>query len=167
MQELPRATTQFCRVRTPRSFHFDPVSSTQVQEYLPDSLDLKSYALRRFPPSTPESVKPNVLEVGRALGKWLRSFHDWAGSPGQEALRTRIGLNKEMKGIKFTYNYEILLRRLEKFPFLKDSKTIFEEIIAKVKAELEDEGQLQIIHGDFWTGKSVAVEKPRCFGVYC
>lgn len=155
LQKLPRATNQFCSVRTPRLFHFNPDSSTQVQEYLPDSLDLKSYALKHFSPSTPESEKPNVLEVGRALGKWLRSFHDWAAAPEQEALRSRVRLNKEMQGIKLTYNYESLLRRLEQFPFLKDSKSVFEEIIAKAKAELAEESQLHFIHGDFWTGKSV------------
>lgn len=136
-------------------FHFNLESSTQVLEYLPDSLDLKSYVLKYFSPSTPESEKPDILGIGRALGSWLRCFHDWAASPEQEALRNRVGLNKEMQGIKFTYNYESLLWRLEKFPFLRDSKGVFEEIIAKVKAELVDESQLQVIHGDFWTGKSV------------
>lgn len=129
-----------------------------MQEYLPSSLDLKSYALRYFSPSTPESQKPNILEIGRGLGRWLRSFHDWAASPEQETLRNRVKLNKEVRGIKFTYNYESLLWRLDKFPFLQDSKTVFEQIIAKVQAELVDESQLQIIHGDFWTGKSVVLQ---------
>lgn len=155
LQKLPRATSQSCSVRTPRSYYFDPASSTQVQEYLPSSLDLKSYALKYFSPATPESERPGVLEIGRGLGKWLRGFHDWAASPEQGALRDRVRLNREMQGIKFTYNYESLLWRLEKFPFLIDSKIVFEKIIAKVKAELVDESQLQIIHGDFWTGKSV------------
>lgn len=154
LQKLPCATSQFCSVRTPRLLHFNSGSSTQVQEYLPDSLDLKSYVLKHFSSSTPESEKCNVLEVGRALGEWLRSFHDWAAAPEQEALRSRVELNKEMQSIKLTYNYESLLRRLERFPFLENSRGVFEKIIAKAKAELAEERQLQFIHGDFWTGKS-------------
>ncbi|ROW12266.1 hypothetical protein VMCG_00388 [Cytospora schulzeri] len=152
LEKLPRATNQLSSVRTPRLFHVNSDSTTQAQEYLPNSLDLKTYALRYFSCLTPESEKSSVLEIGRVLGKWLRSFHDWAASPKQEVLRSRVKLNKEMQGIKLTYNYEKLMWLFEKFPFLKESKSVFEDIIAKVKAELVDESQLQIIHGDFWTG---------------
>lgn len=155
MQKLPRAADHLCSVRTPRVFHFDPGSSTQVQEYLPGSMDLKSYALKHFSPATPESEKPGIAGVARGIGKWLRGFHQWAGDPEQAALRSTVGSNKEMQGVKLTYNYERLLWHLDKFPFLRDSEGVFREIIAKAAAELEDEGQLQIIHGDFWPGKSV------------
>lgn len=138
-----------------------------MQEHLPGSLDLKSYALKHFSSSMPESEKPKILEVGRGLGTWLRSFHDWAASPEQEALRSRVKLNKQMQGIKYTYNYESLLWRLEKLPFLRDSEGVFQDVIAKAKAELENEDQLQIIHGDFWTGKSVVHKPLSGLGFHC
>lgn len=112
---------------------------------------------------TPESEKPQVVEVGRGLGKWLRTFHEWGAAPDQQELRDSARSNKEMQGIKMTYNYELLLRRVERYPeMLRDAKPIFEEVIAMATAELENEDELQVIHGDFWTGKYVAAHiKPE------
>lgn len=59
-----------------------------------------------------------------------------------------------MQGIKLTYNYGLLLQRVKSFPaILTGAKPVFEEVLALAKAELEEEDRLQIIHGDFWTGK--------------
>lgn len=135
-------------------FKWDPDTSTQVQEYLPNSLDLKRYALKRFAASTPESEKPRVLEIGKGLGTWLRGFHEWAAAPDRQGLRDSIRSNKEMQAIKMTYNYEFLLSRIDRFPaILQDAKPIFEKLIQMAKNELENSDNLQIIHGDFWTGK--------------
>ena len=68
-------------------------------------------------------------------------------------LRETAKTNKELQGIKFTYNYESLFWQPEDFPFLKDSEDVFKEVIANAKLELEDESKLHVIHGDFWTGK--------------
>lgn len=129
-------------------------SSTQVQEYLPKALDLKSYALKHFSASTPVAAKPQVINLGRGLGTWLRRFHHWAGT--EQSLRVLASANMEMQGIKLTYNYGLLLQRVDKFPsVLMDAKPVFEEVFAMAKAELDAEAKLQVIHGDFWTGKYV------------
>lgn len=143
-----------CTVRTPRSFPCGLPANTQVQEYLPNSLDLKHYALKYFSASAenPSLGKDHVLEIGQGLGKWLRSFHDWAAT--QDTLREVAKSNVAMQSIKFKYNYELLVSRVDKFPsILSDAKPDFEAVLAMAKAELEDEANLQVIHGDFWTGK--------------
>lgn len=135
-------------------YFYNSESSTQVQEYLPKSLDLKTYALKHFSASTPVAAKPRVIELGRGLGTWLRRFHDWATT--EQTLRDLARTNTEMQGIKLTCNYGLLLQRVDKFPsILRDAKPVFEEVFAMAKAELEAEAKLQIIHGDFWTGKYV------------
>lgn len=141
-----------CSIRTPRVLLYDTHSNSQIEEYLPNSLNLKTYALKHFSASTPVSEKPHVLDIGRGLGKWLRSFHDWAAA--EDDLRELAGSNKAMQRIKFKYNYELLLARVDRFPAtLSGAKPVFEEVVAMAKAELEDESRLQTIHGDFWTGK--------------
>lgn len=145
--------SQSYTVRTPRLYHFNPDSSTQIQEYLPNSLNLKHYALKRLLQSTPGHLRPKILGLGQGLGGWLRSFHEWSSRPEQEALREAAKANKELQAIKLTYNYENLLWQVDDFPFLKDSENVFHEVIANAKLELEDDSKLQVIHGDFWTGK--------------
>lgn len=151
---LAPTSTQSCSVRTPRLLHWDAGSSTQVQECLPGSLDLKRYALEHFSESTPEADGPLVVEVGRALGGWLRSFHAWAAAPEQRRLRECARSNEDMRAIKMKYNYELLLSRIDKFPaLLQDARPVFEELIEMARLELKNEDELQVIHGDFWTGK--------------
>ncbi|KAL1874288.1 hypothetical protein Daus18300_003652 [Diaporthe australafricana] len=152
VHELAPITNQSYSVRTPSLLHFHQDSSTQIQEYLPDSLDLKHYALKRLLPSTPEHQRPRILDLGLGLGGWLRSFHGWSSHPEQNALHSKVKLNKEMQDIKLTYNYDRLLWQIQRFPFLKDSEHVFKEVIANAKLELEDESKLNVIHGDFWTG---------------
>ncbi|CAN8097287.1 unnamed protein product [Discula destructiva] len=148
---LAPVTNEACSVRTPRVFHYDLQRNTQIQEYLPNSLDLKRYALEHFSASTPLSENPAVVEIGRGLGRWLRSFHDWAAT--QTHLRDLARTNREMQALKLRYNYELLLSRVDTYPdILSGAKTVFEEVLGMAKAELCDEDQLQVIHGDFWTG---------------
>lgn len=90
--------------------------------------------------------------MGRGLGQWLRYFHDWAAT--QKPLRDLARANGEMQLIKLAYNYQLLLRRVEQLPdILSDIKAVLEEVFAMAQAELDDETKLQVIHGDFWTGK--------------
>lgn len=121
---------------------------------MPRSLDLKRYVLKYFSASTlnPDIEKGQVLEIGQGLGKWLRSFHDWAAT--HDSLPGIAKSNVAMQSIKIRYNYELLLSRIDKFPsILSDAKPEFEAVLAMAKAELEAEANLQVIHGDFWTGK--------------
>jgi hypothetical protein len=157
-----------CTIRTPKFFPCDLPASTQVQECLPNCLDLKRYALKYF--SASDVSKTSVLEIGQGLGMWLRSFHDWAA--GHDTLREAAKSNVGMMNIKLKYNYELLLSRVDKFPaILSDAKTEFEAVLAMAKSELEDEAKLQVVHGDFWTGKYVCTrilklkQSPRLMAV--
>lgn len=142
-----------CIVRTPRLFHFNPETNTQIQEYLPNSVNLKVYALSHFT-SNDESLKSHCLAIGKGLGLWLRSFHAWASDPAQSKLQSQIKLNEPMQALKNSINYANLVSRINKFPtILEDAREVFEAVKKDSEAELTDESQLQIIHGDFWTGK--------------
>lgn len=151
---LSPSISDACSVRTPKVYLYNSTSSTQVQEYLHKALDLKTYVLKHFSASTPIAAEPRIMEIGRGLGTWLRRFHDWAET--EQPLRDLARANREMQSIKLTYNYGLLLQRVDKFPsILMDAKPVFEEVFAMAKAELDAEAKLQIIHGDFWTGKYV------------
>lgn len=134
-------------------FYFHPETCTQVQEYLPQALSLKDYARKHWANPSPEAPKPRCIELGRSLGQWLRSFHDWSEQPANSNVRELFAKNKEMQAIKKMVNYDQLLRMSGKFPFLKDSEGVYQEIVKMAAAELEDESKLHVIHGDFWTGK--------------
>ncbi|OTA81773.1 hypothetical protein M434DRAFT_401239 [Hypoxylon sp. CO27-5] len=138
-------------VRTPKFFHFDDANNTQVQEYLQNGLDLKTYALKTYAGSNSETTKHQCLQLGKALGRWLRGFHNWAAQ--QASLRTIVAGNKELQLLKHIINFTWLLDRIKQFPsILGDSEGVFQEIKNMAAAELNDESKLQVIHGDFWSG---------------
>jgi hypothetical protein len=148
--ELP-GDTRFT-VRTPKFYHFDEQNSTQVQEILLNGKDLKTYALNTYPADTPETARPHCLQLGRALGRWLRNFHTWSAT--QVGLRKTIAGNTEMQQLKHLINFSWLLDRVAQFPsVLGEAQDVFEKVKVMAAKELEDESRLQIIHGDFWTGK--------------
>ncbi|KAI0603223.1 hypothetical protein F4775DRAFT_532584 [Biscogniauxia sp. FL1348] len=141
-------------VGTPRFYYFDDRNNTQVHSYLPNSKDLKTYALKTYPEDTPEALRGQCSQLGKALGTWLRSFHGWAIT--QPELRERFAGNADIKQLKHMINFSWLLDRVAQFPsVLEDARGIFEEVKNMAAAELEAESQLQLIHGDFWTGKYV------------
>lgn len=143
--------TQF-NVRTPKYLAFDKAESTQIQEYLPDSLSSKEYVLKHCSPLAPASLEPQYHQLGVALGRWLRKFHDW--STGQAQLRHNGMANKEMQQMKHMINFHWLLDRVSEYPtVLGGAESIFNEVKDMASAELEDEEALEMIHGDFWTGK--------------
>lgn len=152
-------------VRTPTLYHFLPESHTQVQEYLPRATDLKSHALKHcaLPPSL-ASGSDNATtgagaayhDVGKGIGSWLRRFHAWARDEKQTKLKEVAARNSEMQEIKRMINYGWLEPAIQKFPAVLDndgSKAAFERMRAMAAAELADVDGLQVIHGDFWTGK--------------
>jgi hypothetical protein len=146
------ATVGAYTVRAPKLYHFNAETNTQVQEYLPDALSLKEYALKHFSSPDP-SRKPLCFELGRSLGVWLRGFHRWASLPEQAAFREEMKSNAPMQKIKHFVNYATLVDTVPNFPsILGDAKETFEEIRDATAAEL-DRPDLQITHGDFWTGK--------------
>jgi hypothetical protein len=125
-----------------------------VQEYLPHALSLKDYALKHFSASSRDpSRKPVCAELGRSLGAWLRSFHEWAALPAQSGLRAAARANEGMARLKHLVNYPALGETVANFPsVLGDAKETFDEI-SKATADELQRPDLQLIHGDFWTGK--------------
>lgn len=154
LSQLSPTTTAAYEVRTPKLFHFNPETSTQIQEYLQNAVSLKNYALQHYQSPTSDTAKPQCVQLGRSLGQWLRAFHHWSEQPANQGLHKLFGTNKEMQNIKKMMNYDNLPRAMSKFqPELGELSALFKQIADMAAAELQDEDALRVIHGDFWTGK--------------
>ena len=145
-------------VRAPRVLYFDEGNNTQIQEYLAQGIDLKTYALNTYPAHTPETFRPQCQQVGKALGRWLRSLHGESTQQQQQQQQKglRLGLDqcRDLQQLKHMINFEWLLQRVEQFPaILGDAKPIFEKVKGMAIKELEQGNLHRVIHGDFWTGK--------------
>jgi hypothetical protein len=135
-------------VQTPKLHSFDEENNTQIYEDLPSSLDLKTYCLSH------SLSKPECHRLGLAVGQWAKQFHSWAQEDGQAALLDSMKGNEDMKALKFMINYERLVGSIETFPdLLNESRTVFEDVREGMRKSVEEEGQVQLIHGDFWSGK--------------
>lgn len=123
-------------------------------EDLPNSLDLKSFLLSDLTQGVSEAAGH---ALGRSVGTWLRSFHDWAGKPELGECRSLLAQNESMKQLKFYVNYSMLMDTIANFPgVLEDNRGIFEELkifAAEEMKKSDQESGFGIIHGDFWTGK--------------
>lgn len=154
LSKFPAVISSPFEVRTPKLYHFNPQASTQVQEYLPNATNLKAYAIANFQGLTTASTKPQCLQLGQSLGRWLREFHSWSDQPDNQSLHKLFATNTAMRNIKKAINYDQLLGRLSVFPaILQEHKETLQQIVAMATAELGDESKLSVIHGDFWTGK--------------
>ncbi|KAJ4292146.1 hypothetical protein N0V88_005774 [Collariella sp. IMI 366227] len=139
-------------VRTPKLYHFNPTTNTQVQEYLPSALSLKEYALKHFSASRNPFRTIACHELGRCLGVWLREFHALVKLPEQEALRETARANAPMQQLKHYVNYAVMVETVDNYPeILGEAKGTLEEIRDETAKELE-RADLQVVHGDFWTG---------------
>ncbi|KAI8954624.1 kinase-like domain-containing protein [Xylaria longipes] len=146
-------------VRAPKFYHFDEESNTQIQEILRSGKDLKTYALKSYSADTHGAVRPQCVQLGRALGKWLRNFHNWSAT--QADLRKTVAGNTDLQQLKHFINYSWLLDRVGQFPaILSEAKEVFEKVKDMAAKELEDEGRLAVIHGDFWTGNVLLPDSP-------
>lgn len=144
-------------MRTPKLYHFNGDTNSQIQECLPGAVNLKNYCLKHYVSPTPVEQRPECRELGRAVGAWLRSFHDWARA--RPELRDEVRENRVMQNLKYLINYPTLVATVDRFPdVLGPYRAVFGEIDAMAKAEMEAE-KLQVIHGDFWTGKYVVVRR--------
>jgi hypothetical protein len=142
-------------VRTPKCYLYDDATHTQIQEYLPNGINLKTYAFQHFPSPTPESLRPRCHQLGRELAQWITGFHRKPENKVQLKLFAELKGNKEMQSLKHMINYDWLLQRIDRFP---DILTRSRETFVKVKEQALDELQrnpedLKTIHADFWTGK--------------
>lgn len=152
--QLPPLVTPACQVRTPTMFYFNPETNTQIQEYLPHAMNLKDYARKNLESPSSEAVKPQCLDLGRSLGQWLRSLHNWSSQPGNTEIRELAAKNKDLQKLKKVYNYDGMLRMVARYPsLLLECKDELQKIVDMATAEIQDDTNLQVIHGDFWTGK--------------
>ena len=127
-----------------------------MQEYLPNAISVKEYILQHCSAPTDSSLQAQYVQLGEALGRWLRAFHQWAELPEQQAVRKTFGENKTMQGLKHMINYQRLVQKADERPdVLQDIRETLQEICDATAAELADESKLHVIHGDFWTGKYV------------
>ncbi|EFY84305.1 hypothetical protein J3458_019990 [Metarhizium acridum] len=149
-------------VKAPCLYLFDQESHTQVLEDFPDTTDLTTI----LESSDVNTILPgsSALSVGRALGTWLRSFHDWASAPGQAALQ-EVGSNMGMRKLKCLITYDSFIEILERHPELLDGcRKPLEEVRDAMKTEFErdpvpDENR-GLIHGDFWAGNVLLKNVP-------
>ncbi|KAJ5818809.1 hypothetical protein N7474_004400 [Penicillium riverlandense] len=148
-------------VKTPRVFHFDRETNTQIMEDLPNSLDLKNFLLSKLAQDVSES---SARSLGCSLGSWLRSFHEWGIKKEQTETRELLNQNGTMKDLKFYVNYSMLLDTMANFPdILEESRGVFEEVHKFAAAELKQEDnddEYGLIHGDFWTGNVLIPNAP-------
>ncbi|EHK20791.1 uncharacterized protein TRIVIDRAFT_83490 [Trichoderma virens Gv29-8] len=153
LSQFPHVISSTYEIGTPKLYHFNPESSTQIQEYVSNAVNLKDYALSHYQPPTSEAVKPQCLKLGQGLGQWLRGFHNWSDEPERHNMRDLFAKNTDMRDIKKLINYDQLLGRVNMFPnLLQECKDVLQEIVKMATAELADESKLRVIHGDFWTG---------------
>ncbi|KAK1827826.1 kinase-like domain-containing protein [Podospora conica] len=158
LNSMPPSTGTYT-VRPPKLYHYNPSSHTQVQEFLPNVIDLKNYALQHFASSDP-ARKPLCHDLGSSLGAWLKRFHSWTELPEQAALQKTARSNSSMQGIKLLMNYPNLLSRADAFPSILDSaRDVFTQVIEMATQELQ-RPDLPVIHGDFWTGNILIRNAP-------
>jgi len=152
-------------VRTPKIYLYDDATHTQIQEYLPNGIELKTYALQNFPSPAPHSLRPQCHQLGKSLAQYITGFHQnaekeakdfliWGDKP-EPKIYSALKSNKEMQALKHLINYDWLLERVDQFPdILAEARDVFVKV--KEEAERELEGnilKLMPIHGDFSTAK--------------
>ncbi|KAH6681391.1 kinase-like domain-containing protein [Halenospora varia] len=150
-------------VKVPHLYLFNKETNTQVLEDIPGVVDMKTILMS---PTANDVLSHSLASsIGRTLGSWLRSYHSWASSPSQAALRTEIGDNEPMRKLKYHISYDTFINVLEQFPdVLGDYKKTLEDVKGIATKEFEktpsdEEGEeWGIIHGDFWTGNILLPE---------
>lgn len=139
-------------VRTPRSYHFDSVTNSQVLEYLPNGINLKTYILENFASPTPASLQPQCHQLGKALAQYITGFSRRKNPTLLEELKK----NSEMQDLKHMINFDWLLERVDNFPdILGSAKDVFVEVKQQALDDLKAPENLGPIHGDLHPGKSV------------
>lgn len=145
-------------VKVPHLFMFDSETNTQVIEDFPSAVDLQTVLIS----PTINNTLSEVLStsIGRALGLWLRYFHNWTSAPLQADLRAKIEGNEAMRKLKYLISYETFVQVLEQFPeILAGNREIMEKVknmAAKEFQKTAEDGPGEdwgVIHGDFWSGK--------------
>ncbi|KAJ4269839.1 hypothetical protein NW762_001508 [Fusarium torreyae] len=146
-------------VRTPNFFYIDEESSTQIQELVPNGIDLKGYILEHYGAPTPESFEPQCRKIGKALGRWLKGFTEWSAKTSEH--RELASTNEFGQEIRHMVNYSWLYSRMKEYPsVLGDVEDVFQQVEHMAAAERKEASKHQIIHGDFWPGNIVLPNVP-------
>lgn len=160
MNGMPATPSARCIVRTPKLYYFNDKTNTQVQELLHDTISLKDYALKYFSsPSKDSSTKLLCLDISKSLGLWLKSFHRWTSQPEQSSLRSVLRGNKSIQSLRHKANYSNLLADADTYSdILADAKEVFAKVEQMAAEELQ-RPDLEVIHGDFWTGNTLLADR--------
>jgi hypothetical protein len=147
-------------LRTPHLYFSDLKTNTHVLEDLSGSIDLKTVS-KSFTASN-DLPQPISIDIGRALGVWLRKFHSWTSEGSQAALQKEISENEPMRKIRYDISYGAFIDIVQKFPEVWETEgysKALEEVKIMATAEYakstEDASgeNWGIIHADFWSGK--------------
>lgn len=142
---------------------YDDDSKTMVQEYLPNGVNLKDYALKHFALPTPEGLRTQCHQLGKSLAEYITEFHQRAeaettawrearGSKQEPELHRVVKDAKDMQSLKHLINNDWLIQRIDQFPdILGEARPVFGKVKQMALEELKTE--LSPIHGDYWTGK--------------
>jgi len=133
-------------VRTPKCLYFDEAAGMQIHEYMPNGVDLKTYTLEKLAYPRIPSLEPQCKQLGEAVGRWVRNFHDQASQ--RPMLIQEVTKNKEAQQVQQLINYQFAVDRLQQFPsILTEALPILEAVQKMAAMELTEE-PLQVIHGD-------------------
>ena len=154
----PTTTSENLTINIPQILHSDHQTNTKILYDIPHTIDLSKLLLCNDERVLDQSIAESI---GRALGIWTRSFHQWAAHSNQAQLRVDVGLNTPMRKLKLKITYQAFMGVLENFPELLEGKReILEQVRIEAVENLErEEGGEEnsddwgLIHGDLWTGK--------------
>ncbi|KAJ3460940.1 hypothetical protein MRS44_011807 [Fusarium solani] len=125
--------------RTPNFFRFDDNATNQIQEFLPDGINLKDYILQYYTAPTPKSFEPQCRHLGEALGKWLRGFIDW--TTRQVKHQHVVAQNDFAQDIKHMVNFSWLHECIKDFPDILDPvKDVLGQVEQMPAAERKEQG---------------------------
>lgn len=69
-------------------------------------------------------------------------------------MRSIAAENVEAQGFRHMLEFGWLAERVLQYPTaLSDAEDVFVEVEKAAAAEIRDGSKLQVVHGDFWTGK--------------
>lgn len=145
-------------VRTPKllGLHHHQHHIDEIQEFLPNGIDMKQYFLKHFSGDPTPAQHTQARQLGRAVGRWYAGFIAWSSTQrtndGHRAVVAQSAFGQE---IKHMVNFAWLKDRVEEFPeVLGGVADVLAEVEQMhVRERMDEDGKYQVIHGDFWTGK--------------
>jgi hypothetical protein len=158
MDSFPPVITDNFHVRTPHLYYSNCDTNTHILEDLAGTMDMKTMLVTdtRYNVLT----QPMCTAIGRALGHWLREFHDWTSAPRQADLKDYMSGNKAMREVRYGISYGAFIDVLRKFPEIwEENKEALERVQDMAAAEYANTNSGEtgeswtVIHGDFWSGK--------------